>query len=190
MAETVVAKPGVKTLPRDESAAEMLSSVLKNKTDNTFIQLFRYTLVGGLAFGVDFSALFFCTEFLGIHYLWSAVVGSVLGFLTNYLLSVLWVFDHRAVQNRLLEAFLYALLGIVGLGINELFLYLGTELAGIHYLASKVVSTGATYLWNFASRKIILFPRSASPLETTAYPAARTELFAIPVVVVEPGSDR
>ena len=167
----------------------MLSSLLKNKTDNPFIQLFRYTLVGGLAFAVDFSALFFGTEFLGLHYLWSAVVAFLLGFLTNYLLSIVWVFDHRAVQNKFLEVSIFALLGIIGVGMNELFIYLGTELAGMHYLASKLVATGATYLWNFASRKIILFQRSASTEETTGHPAGGTELLAIPAVLAEQGSD-
>jgi putative flippase GtrA len=189
MVETVVTKPRLNTPPREEFAPEMLNSLLKNKTDNTLIQLFRYTLVGGLAFAVDFSALFFCTEFLGIHYLVSAVIAFLLGLLANYLFSIVWVFDQRAVQNKLLEVSIFALLGIIGLGMNELLLYVGTELVGMHYLASKLVATGITYLWNFMSRKIILFQRSVTAVHGLATPAVGTQRFAIPAVVAEPSSD-
>ncbi len=167
----------------------MLSTLLKNETSNTLIQLFRYTLVGGLAFAVDFGSLFVCTEFFGIHYLLSAAIAFLLGLTANYLLSIIWVFNQRAVKNKLLEFYIFALLGIVGLGINELLIYVCTEFASMHYLFSKLVATGAAFLWNFASRKTILFQRSAPKAETTASQTGRTKRFAIHAVSAEHVSD-
>jgi len=52
----------------------MLDKLLTRKTDNTLVQLFRYSFVGGFAFLLDFGSLFALTEFVGLHYLVSAVI--------------------------------------------------------------------------------------------------------------------
>ena len=46
--------------------------IFKGKTDNTIVQLFRYTFVGGFAFVVDFGLLYVLTEYAHFHYLLSA----------------------------------------------------------------------------------------------------------------------
>jgi putative flippase GtrA len=131
--------------------------LLKNQTNNTLIQLFRYTFVGGFAFIVDFSLLVILTEFCGIHYLISTAIALTIGLSINYCLSVIWVFDKRKLANKSIEFTLFAIIGIVGLGLNELFIWLFTEFAGFHYLISKIISTAIIYLWNFFARKFILF---------------------------------
>jgi len=45
----------------------MIERLLKSRTDNTLIQLFRYTFVGGVAFIVDFGLLFILTDFFGSY---------------------------------------------------------------------------------------------------------------------------
>jgi putative flippase GtrA len=134
-----------------------LTSWLRGETDNPFIQLFRYTIVGGLAFVVDFSTLFILAHFLHFHYLVAAGMAFTLGVATNNWISVVWVFDKRAVKNPLLEFTIFAILGAAGLGINEGVIYLFTGLVGFHYLTSKIISTATTFAWNFISRKLVLF---------------------------------
>ncbi len=133
--------------------------LLCGDTDDTFVQLFRYTFVGGLAFVVDFASLFAFTEFLGIHYLVSAALAFVLGLTTNYLLSLAWVFSRRRMAKPMVEFLIFAAIGVIGLGMNEAILWLLTGLAGVHYLVSKLVSTAVVYLWNFFARKYVLFSR-------------------------------
>ena len=135
----------------------MLDKLIKDKTDNTLIQLFRYTFVGGIAFGVDFSLLFLLTEFAGIHYLVSAAISFSLGLATNYILSISWVFNTRNVSNRYHEFVIFGIIGIVGLGMNELIIWSFTEYLHFYYLVSKIVSTIMVYLWNFFARKKLLF---------------------------------
>jgi putative flippase GtrA len=135
----------------------ILETLLKQKTDSTLIQLLRYALVGGLAFVVDFASLYFLTEYLGLYYLHSAALAFCLGLTTNYLLSVLWVFQKRTFQNRFVEYTIFALLGVFGLCLNHGLMYFFTEQVHIHYLSSKIFATGLVFLWNFGSRKIILF---------------------------------
>ena len=131
--------------------------LLKNNTVNTLIQLFRYTFVGGVAFVVDFSSLFIFTEFLNLYYLISAAIAFLLGLITNYILSIVWVFYKRVFRSKLLEFGIFALIGIIGLCLNILLIWFFTEQIHFHYLLSKIASTVFVYLWNFFARKYILF---------------------------------
>ncbi|MBW1971284.1 MAG: GtrA family protein [Deltaproteobacteria bacterium] len=135
----------------------MIEKLLKRKTNNIFIQLFRYTFVGGFAFIVDFGSLFVLTEFIHIYYLISAAIAFILGLGTNYILSIIWVFDKRIFKNKYIEFMIFGIIGIVGLGLNELFIWFFTEEMHFYYLISKIISTFFVYLWNFFARKFILF---------------------------------
>jgi putative flippase GtrA len=138
-------------------------------------QLARYTLVSALALLVDFSALVTLTEVLHFHYLISAALAFGLGLFTNYFLSVLWVFDGRAMKSRSAEFLSFALLGVIGLGMNEIVLLVLSGWCGLHYALSKFAATALTFAWNFLSRKFLLFnPASGrtAELETAPDPVA------------------
>lgn len=121
------------------------------------IQFLRYTFVGTAAFAVDFLSLWALTEFLNVYYLVSAAVSFVAGLAANYLLSVRWVFGNRTIGNKGLEFGAFAVIGIAGLALNELIIWGLTEHLGFHYLISKIVSTVVVFLFNFFSRKYLLF---------------------------------
>ena len=132
-------------------------SALSRRPDDTLGQLLRYAIVGGIALVVDFGFLVGLTELAQVHYLISAAIGFVLGLATNYTLSVKWVFTRRSLDNRVAEATIFGAVGVVGLVFNELFIWVFTDLAGIHYAGSKAISAVLVFLWNFAARKYLLF---------------------------------
>lgn len=129
----------------------------KGDANSTFIQFFRYTFVGGIAFLVDFGTLALLTEVFKLHYLVSAGIAFILGLTVNYLLSISWVFNNRTMDNRLLEFILFSIIGLIGLGFNELFMWILTDILAIYYLLSKIITTIIVYFWNFFARKFILF---------------------------------
>ncbi len=131
--------------------------LVKDQTDRTKIQLFRYIFVGGIAFAVDFISLFVLTNYLGIYYLISAAIAFILGLFLNYFLSVKWVFKRRSVENRTFEFGIFAFIGIVGLGLNEVFIWFFTQDLQIYYLISKILASIIILFWNFFARKFILF---------------------------------
>jgi putative flippase GtrA len=142
---------------------QMTASFVKTHSDNTLTQLVRYAFVGAIAFIVDFGSLYVLTAHFGVYYLHSAALAFVLGLTTNYYLSVIWVFQKRACQNRFLEYGIFGLLGVLGLGFNEGLMYLLTEHLYVHYLASKAIATAVVFVWNFGSRKVILFHNGPRP---------------------------
>lgn len=135
----------------------MIAKTFIEKTDCVKIQLFRYLFVGGAAFAVDFGALYFFTSVVGWHYLFSNLIAFGLGLATNYLLSVRWVFQQRKFEDRKKEFLMFAAIGVVGLILNQLVLWLLTDLAGLFYLYSKIGATAAVFLWNFLGRRYFVF---------------------------------
>lgn len=135
----------------------MLQKIIDNNPNNTLVQLFKYTFVGGIAFIFDFGSLYVLTEIYNIHYMISAAIAFLIGLSINYYLSIVWVFKKRSLKSKSLEFSIFMLIGLVGLILNELFIWIFTEIANIYYLNSKILSTFLVYLWNFFIRKYILF---------------------------------
>ncbi len=136
---------------------ETTQKLLKQSTDKTGIQFFRYIFVGGAAFLVDFASLYIFTDYFGIFYLISAAIAFILGLITNYFLSINWVFNRRTLDNKTIEFSVFTFIGIVGLGLNELFIWFFTAELGLFYLISKILAAILILFWNFFARKLTLF---------------------------------
>ena len=123
-------------------------------------QLARYSLVGGIAFIVDFGLFALCLYALEWHYLLANLMGLTAGLTLNYALSIKWVFSDckRRLENRKLAEFsVFAIVGIIGVGINELLMLLLVDFSNVQELFSKMIAAIIVLLWNFCGRKLILF---------------------------------
>jgi putative flippase GtrA len=130
---------------------------MKANSKTLLVQLLRYGVVGGIAFVVDYGSLWLLTEVLGWHYLLSAAIAFLLGLTCNYLLSTRWVFGESRLKSPWAEFAAFALIGVVGLGLNELIMWVCTDGLQFHYMVSKVVSTGIVFFWNFLARRFLVF---------------------------------
>ena len=117
----------------------------------------RYVVVGGISFVCDTGTLYSLTQFLKVHYLVSAPIGFVVGTVVNYALSRTWVFQRRTLKSMPAEMTIFTLIGVVGLGLNELILWFFQAKLRIYYLFAKGVSGGVVLIWNFGARKLALF---------------------------------
>ena len=120
-------------------------------------EFFRYFLVGGFAFVCDTLTLFSLTNYLKVNYLVSGAVGFLVGTAVNYLFCRSWVFKKRTLRNTPAEITIFTLIGVVGLGLNELILWFFQSKLGIYYLFAKGVSGVTVFGWNFGARKLALF---------------------------------
>ena len=134
-----------------------LKGMFLTPTKNGFLQFFRYLFVGGIATVVDWAVLLALTELAGIHHMISAAFGFVAGLATNYLLSKLLVFRaNEANAGEVLEFLGYALIGLMGLGITELLLWIGASFS-LHYMVFKAIATVVVLAWNYLARKMLLY---------------------------------
>ena len=123
-------------------------------------QFLRYLVTGGLAFVVDFGLFALCLYVFDWHYLLANLVGLVAGLVLNYTMSIVWVFTacERALEKRkVMEFSLFALVGIAGVGINQLLMVLMVGMFDWNEMVSKMVAAVLVLMWNFGARKLMLF---------------------------------
>ena len=136
---------------------KLINKLFKERTDNIFLQFFRYIFVGGTAFIVDFLFLYFFTDIWGIYYLIAAIFSFIISVLVNYVMSTHWVFNQDNIENKVLEFNLFILISTIGLGFTEILLYLFTDVFGIFYLVSKIFSAIIVLFWNFLARRVMFY---------------------------------
>jgi len=140
-----------------ETVAFWTKKLFFEKTGETSIKFFRYLFVGGTATVVDMGALYVFTSILGLNYLISAAIGFVLGVTANYLMCIAWVFKSSGKIEK--EIILFVIIGIGGLILNEVIIWLLVEEAGLYFMIAKVVAVAAVMVWNFGMRKKFVFAK-------------------------------
>lgn len=123
---------------------------------NIIKQFIKYFGVGFLAAIINITSLYILSSLLKINYLLANILAFILGLITNYILSKKYVFKNENL-NKLLEFIIYGIIGVIGLGIDTLCLWLFTEKVNLYYMISKIVSTGITFIWNFLARKFLYY---------------------------------
>lgn len=134
------------------------------ETKTLFWEFMRYVVVGGIAFLVDFGTLVACQEFFFKAYDWGVYVATLCGFITglitNYVLSLLFVFIQAKDRGkgRSVGAFIvFGIIGALGLLWTELGMWIGIECLAWNYMIVKVLVTGAVLVWNYLGRKLLIF---------------------------------
>lgn len=133
------------------------------KTDSVWIQFFRYCFVGGLATVAEGGALWLIQHFLfreaqGFWVFASQAIAFIIGLIVNFILSKLFVFQEKSDRaNTAGEFAVYGVIGVVGLGIKELLLWLFHVRIGWHYMFVWLVSTVIVLIWNYAARRVALY---------------------------------
>ena len=132
---------------------EIFKKLFITKTNNSLIQFLRYFFVGGVAAIVNIGMLYIFTEVFHIYYVISNILAFTLGLIVNYLLSKKLVFQDNVVDKRK-EFIIYALIGVLGLGLDTLLVLILSDKLKIYYMLSKIISTIIVFVWNFMARKI------------------------------------
>ncbi len=119
-------------------------------------QLLRFSVVGGTAFLIDFGFLCMFKEVFGINVLVASAFSFTISVVYNYILSTHWVFDVDEGHSKVKDLTVFIVLSVIGLGINQLMMWLMVDLMGIFYMLSKIVATAFVTVYNFVTRKIFL----------------------------------
>ena len=119
-------------------------------------QIWRFGLVGGSAFIIDYSIMLLLIEVFGVNYLLSSGVSFCISVIYNYILSIKWVFDISRRRKKSEEFIFFLILSIIGLGINEVLMWFLVDKIDIVYFISKIFATVMVMIYNFVTRKIFL----------------------------------
>ena len=133
-----------------------------------FPELFRYAIVGAVSFLFDFVILISFYNVIGLYIPYGLYIATVLGFVggivLNTYLSVKFVFvDSSQVKSHGFKwhngATIF-LIGIIGLLLTEIGMFVGVEILNIYYVLTKIIVTAIVFLWNYWARRRFVFYRS------------------------------
>lgn len=119
-------------------------------------QFGRFAVVGLVSLAVEYSLLLYMVEVQSINYLVATTISFFASVVVNYLLSMRYVFERREDISRKREFTIFAVLSAIGLGLNDLYMFIGVGVLNIGYQAMKLISTFFVTWYNFFSRRRFL----------------------------------
>jgi len=143
---------------------------MEDKKKNNLLEFLRYAIVGGIASVVDIAV-----NYVFLHYVFGATkddrlyvalatfLGFLFGLIVNFVLSNIFVFttNEQREKGKRFSAFLIsAAVGVVGLGLTELLMLLGTYIipeGKIWYIILQCVVKCIVLIWNYLGRKIFVY---------------------------------
>lgn len=131
----------------------MLEKII-NSYKKHIAEMFRFIVVGGFCFVLEFALLYGFTEYINIPYLISSALAFIIALIVNYLLCVYVVFHAENQSNTKRTWFIIT--SVAGLGINQIVMYIMVEKFVIWYMFAKVVAAAIVMIWNYITKKIIL----------------------------------
>ena len=137
------------------------SHCLRKKLWHLCRQIIGFGIVGLLAFFIDYALFALLYKIVGIHYVIAAVISFCVSLAFNYAASMRYVFRHKSDMTRRREVVLFFVGAVIGLGINEIMLYVGDVVFCIEPLITKILATVVVAAWNFVTRKIFLDSRES-----------------------------
>ncbi len=125
----------------------------------TVRQFVKFVIVGFTNTVLDFGiyvALTRLSEFWREHYLWANVIAFSIAVVNSYIWNRRWTFRNtqRAIHIQFAK---FALVSIVGLGLNEAVLALLVSAAGFYDIAAKAAAVAVVTVWNFAANRFWTF---------------------------------
>ncbi len=119
-------------------------------------QILKFSVVGGSAFIIDYGILIIMTEVFRVDYLVSSGFSFTVSVVFNYIMSIKWVFNVEKTRNKKQEMLLFFLFSIIGLGINQIIMWIMVDKFGVFYMISKIGATIVVMIYNFITRKLFL----------------------------------
>jgi putative flippase GtrA len=114
----------------------------------------KFGIVGFSGMVIDFSITFLLKEKLKIHRYISSSAGFTIAASSNYLFNRIWTFE--SINPRILTEYgSFIIISLIGLAINNLFLYLFEK--KMRFYVAKFFAIVVTTLWNFLANYYLTF---------------------------------
>ncbi len=133
---------------------EILSEIFSKET---FKHMIKFAIVGSVGAVINFSILYYLTEFFKIYYIFSQIVGFTVAVTSNYILNKLWTFKRKIDEEFILTFFEYVFINLISLALNLCILFILVEFFKVWYIYAEVVATGFGFLVNFYGNKFWTF---------------------------------
>ena len=124
---------------------------------NKFRNLILYGIIGGFSSGLDFAVYTLLVNIIGLHYLISNTCSVLIGITTSFILNRYYNFR---VKDKTKQRFiLFLFVGLTGLLLSSLILYICIQEFKVDELLSKLLSIVFVVAIQFLINKNITFKK-------------------------------
>lgn len=120
------------------------------------VRFIRFGIVGASGMIVDFGVTWLCKEKLRWNKYLSNSLGFVIAATNNYLWNRVWTFESES-QAVAREYISFVVIAVIGLGLNNLIIYLLHDKLHLNFYLSKLIAIGCVTLWNFSMNYVFTF---------------------------------
>ena len=114
----------------------------------------KFGIVGLFGMVIDFSITILLKEKLKVHRYISSSAGFTIAASCNYLFNRIWTFSSNNPK-VLAEYSTFIIISLIGLAINNLFLYLFEK--RLKFYMAKLFAIAVTLIWNFLANYYLTF---------------------------------
>ena len=120
------------------------------------VQIFKFIIVGGIATIIDWIIYYILCKFVHIDPLISNIISFSISVIYNYWASCKYVFNVNNDKSKVEQFTVFIVLSVIGLGINEILLFILNKKLLWNYMLVKILATIIVMIFNFITRKIYL----------------------------------
>ncbi len=129
------------------------------KLGKLIAQIVKFGIVGFIAFCIDYGIFLVLTYLFGVNYLVAAAISFLVSTIFNYTASMRYVFQGKETQTAMQQFTIFFVLSVIGLVLNQIFLWACVDICAIAEWAGKLIATALVMVYNFITRKIFLEQR-------------------------------
>lgn len=118
-------------------------------------QFVRFFGVGCVSAVGHYGLLILLVQAAGVAAVPASAAGALLGAWINYSLN--YRFTFRSNKGHLESVPKFAMVAVIGLLLNTLFMWVGVDHLGMHYLFAQIVTTALVMVWSFAANRFWTF---------------------------------
>ena len=119
-------------------------------------QFLKFAVVGLISFGIDRGMLIALVELFHLDFLMSTTISFTTTAGAHLWLSFYCLVDLREGMSRKRECTIFTILSVIGLGLNDLYMFVGVTFLSIGYQAMKAIATFLVTWYNYFSRRLFL----------------------------------
>jgi putative flippase GtrA len=142
----------------------LFKKLFVHETSHGLIQLIRYGLVVAIAAPIDLGGYIVLKSVYHVYYVLAATISFTVSLVVNYLLSVAWVFTAKTGRQRHVDATIFGIIGVVGLGITDLIVWSLTDFAKLNFIVSKLIAFLIVFFWSFGARRWLFANKTTEPV--------------------------
>lgn len=120
------------------------------------IKMGKFGIVGFIGMCVDFFVTWLLKEKLRLNKYVANSIGFTCAVINNFYINLKWTFQVSG-QNTNIYLIKFILISIVGLGLNNMFVYIFNERLSLNFYVSKALAVVCVFAWNFSANNYFNF---------------------------------